>query len=103
MEGAFAMGIGQALKEDFPASISDGPGAGGWNLHRYQVALARDCALGRAQFHILSADQHDEPKGMSEVVLNPIPAAIANALADATGKRFYSLPLTPELIKATLS
>ncbi len=102
MEGAFAMGIGQTLKEGFPTSIAEGPGAGGWNLHFYHVALARDCAVGRAQFNIMESPENEDPKGMSEVVLNPIPSAIANAIADATGKRFNSLPITPEVIKAAI-
>ena len=103
MEGAFAMGIGQALKEYFPKNLSQGPGAGGWNLHLYHPALAQDCALGHAQFNIMPAPDNEDPKGMSEVVLNPILAAIVNAVADATGKRFNNLPLLPEVIKAGLS
>ena len=103
MEGAFAMGIGQTLKEGFPAAISEGPGAGGWNLHLYHLPLARDCAIGRAQFNIMPAHDKEDPKGMSEVVLNPVLAAITNAVADATGKRFRDLPLKSELIKASIS
>lgn len=103
MEGAFAMGIGQALKENFPAALADGPGAGGWNVHLYHPPLARDCAVGHAQFNIMPAHENEEPKGMSEVVLNPILSAIANAVADATGKRFRDLPLKSELIKASIS
>jgi CO/xanthine dehydrogenase Mo-binding subunit len=103
MEGAFAMGIGQALTEDFPAEGSEGPGSGGWNLNRYDVPLARHCALGHAQFNILASRPHEDPKGMSEVVFNPVPAAIVNAVADATGMRLTSLPLTAKVIKAAIS
>jgi CO/xanthine dehydrogenase Mo-binding subunit len=34
-------------------------------------------------------------KSMSESPINPVAPALANALADATGIRFSSLPLTP--------
>lgn len=101
IEGAFAMGVGQALLEGFP-SEGDGPGQGSWNLHLYQVPLARDCAIGRTQFTILPADSSNKPKGMSEVVFNPVPAAIINAVADATGIRFTRLPLTPADLIAAL-
>jgi CO/xanthine dehydrogenase Mo-binding subunit len=97
------MGIGQTLKEGFPAAISEGPGAGGWNVHLYHLPLARDCAIGQAQFNIMPAHDKEDPKGMSEVVLNPILAAITNAVADATGKRFRDLPLKSEMIKASIS
>jgi len=91
MNGAFAMGVGQALTE----SLSVGElfaGQGDWNLHLYHVPTAKDCAVGSTSFQILPPKQN-EPRGMSEVVFNPIPAAIVNAIADATGHRFRSLPV----------
>ena len=44
----------------------------------------------------------DPPKGMAEVVMIPVVAACANAVAHATGKRFYQLPLSAERIKKAL-
>ena len=102
MEGAFAMGIGQALIEDIPLA-EGGPGQGEWNLHLYHVPLARDCAINRTRFHIVEAGSDEEPKGMAEVVLNPVPAAIVNAIADATSIRFNSLPLRAQNIKSAIS
>lgn len=99
MNGAFAMGIGQALTE----SLSVGElfaGHGDWNLHLYHVPTAKQCAVGSTNFHILPATK-DQPRGMSEVVFNPIPSAIVNAIADATGHRFRTLPVKPaDIIKA---
>jgi CO/xanthine dehydrogenase Mo-binding subunit len=34
-------------------------------------------------------------KGVGEISLVPALAAIANAIADATGKRLYELPMSP--------
>ena len=102
MQGAFAMGIGQALTEslDLPTS-KDKPED--WNLHIYQVPLARDCAIGSATFNILPPEPGDEPRGMSEVVFNPIPAAIVNAIANAIDVRLTRLPIKPADILAVLS
>jgi xanthine dehydrogenase molybdenum-binding subunit len=42
-------------------------------------------------------------KGLGEAALNPVPAAYANAIYNATGIRFYELPITPEkLLKAIM-
>ena len=37
-------------------------------------------------------------KSMSESPYNPVGAALANAVRDATGRRFYRLPLKPDRI-----
>ncbi len=102
MQGAFAMGIGQTLTEDLSFD-KQSAGQGELNLHLYKLPAARDCAVGTAKFNILEASSGDEPRGMSEVVFNPIPAAIANALADATQHRFKSLPIRKVDVKKALS
>jgi len=94
MQGAFAMGIGQALMENLSQGDRNA-GHGLWNLHLYRVPRAADCALDAAEFHIVP-DVSGEPKGMSEVVFNPVPSAIVNAIADATQKRFRALPIQPQ-------
>jgi CO/xanthine dehydrogenase Mo-binding subunit len=40
---------------------------------------------------------------MAEVVFNSVPPAIVNAVAHATGRRFYQLPLRAQTIKEALS
>ena len=40
--------------------------------------------------------------GVGEAAIIPIPAAIANALFDATGVRLREAPLTPERVKSAL-
>jgi CO/xanthine dehydrogenase Mo-binding subunit len=44
----------------------------------------------------------DVPKGIGELVMIPVAPAILNAIADATGKRFYELPVTADKIRAAL-
>ncbi|MDN4016547.1 xanthine dehydrogenase family protein molybdopterin-binding subunit [Zwartia panacis] len=102
MLGAFAMGIGQTLTEDLSLD-NQSAGQGEFNLHLYKLPTARECAVGVAKFNILDATQGDEPRGMSEVVFNPISAAIVNALADATQYRFKSLPIRQADVKKALS
>jgi nicotinate dehydrogenase subunit B len=40
--------------------------------------------------------------GVAEAAQGPTSAALANALANATGKRLYNLPFSPARVKATL-
>ena len=49
----------------------------------------------------LSADE--APKGIAEVVGIPVVAALINAIFDATGHRFRSLPVTQAMIKGVLT
>jgi CO/xanthine dehydrogenase Mo-binding subunit len=41
-------------------------------------------------------------KGVGEVPLVPVMAAVANAIHNALGKRFYSLPMSPPRVLAAL-
>lgn len=41
-------------------------------------------------------------KGLGEASSNPVPAALANAIHNAIGIRFYELPITPERILAAI-
>lgn len=102
-EGAVAMGIGYALLEQLPLGAG-GAGEGNWNLDRYRVALAGDLPLGRMKLHVLPPlpPPDDHPKGIAEAVLCPLPPAIANAVADATQRRFRSLPITPAKVLESL-
>jgi CO/xanthine dehydrogenase Mo-binding subunit len=53
---------------------------------------------------IVLIDRPDEPSsGAAEMAVGPLPAAIGNAVFDATGVRLRRLPFTPERVKAALS
>ena len=102
MQGGFAMGVGQALLEHLPL-YEDGPGNGTWNLGQYVVARASDLPMGDLECEILPpVTPADPPKGMAEVVMIPVIAALLNAIFDATGKRFTTLPVTPDMLKGAL-
>ena len=49
----------------------------------------------------LTADE--PPKGMAEVVMIPVVPALLNAIFDATGHRFQSLPVTQSVLKGALA
>jgi CO/xanthine dehydrogenase Mo-binding subunit len=102
-QGGAAMGVGYALFEEMPAG-TDGPGNGRWNLDRYHVPLAGDLPLDKMDLVLLDPQGKDpKGKGIAESVLCPVAPAIANALCDATGHQFTSIPITREQIKEVLS
>ena len=102
-QGAFAMGVGGAFLETLPLYES-GPGNGKWNLGQYLVARASDLPLRDLEIEVLPpVDANERPKGMAEVVMNPVAAALMNAIFDATGHRFRALPVTQEMIKGVLT
>lgn len=41
-------------------------------------------------------------KGIGEAALNPVAAALANAVYNAIGVRFKKIPITPELVLEAL-
>jgi CO/xanthine dehydrogenase Mo-binding subunit len=44
-------------------------------------------------------DADERPKGIGEVVMMPAAPALLNAIFDATGRRFRSLPVTQTMLK----
>src|SRR5690606_16263648 len=99
LQGGIAMGIGHALHEYLPL-YEDGPGDGTWNFNRYRVPRARDVAVWKQTGDILPPlSETDPPKGMAEVVMIPVVAAVINAIAHATGQYFRHLPVRAENIK----
>jgi len=102
-QGGFAMGVGYALLETLPP-YEGGPGNGQWNLGQYLVARGSDLPLHDLEIEMLPPLTPDEPpKGMAEVVMVPVVPALLNAIFDATGRRFQSLPVTAGLLKGILA
>ena len=101
--GGFAMGVGYALIETLPL-YEDGPGNGQWNLGKYLIARGSDLPLRDLEVEILPpVETSESPKGMAEVVMIPVVPAILNAIFDATGHRFQSLPVTAAMLKEVLA
>lgn len=102
-EGGFAMGVGYTLLETLPP-FEGGPGNGRWNLGDYVIARASDLPLRELEIEVLPpVSSKEPPKGMAEVVMIPIVPALLNAIYDATGHRFQSLPVTPDMLKRVLT
>jgi len=101
-QGGVAQGVGFALTEYLPL-LDGGPGNGDWNLDRYRVPRASDLPVWNLEVEILPPlGPTDVPKGIAEVVMIPIAPALLNAINDATGRRFTSLPVTAAAIKEAM-
>ncbi len=96
VEGAVVQGIGLAMIEYFD-----------WHQGTPTDPQYIDYPLPSADFipkmHVAFADSYEPSgpfgaKGLGEIGLDAIPAAIANAIADAVGVRIFELPITAEKI-----
>jgi putative selenate reductase molybdopterin-binding subunit len=102
VEGGVAQGIGFALTENFHVDANGvmvNP-----NLRNYRIPTFADAP----RTEVLLVDSTDSvgpmrAKGMAECCINPVAPALANAVANATGVRYRSLPLSPERIYSRLS
>src|SRR5712672_94888 len=102
-QGGFAMGVGYTLLESLPP-YEDGPGNGQWNLGQYLIARGSDLPLHDLEIEVLPpVTPHEPPKGSAEVVMIPVVPALLNAIHDATGRRFQSLPVTQTMLKGALA
>jgi CO/xanthine dehydrogenase Mo-binding subunit len=101
VSGGVTQGIGYALHE----SLRIGPDGRYLerSLESYRLPLATD--IPRVEFFPLEHPDPDGPFGAKGVAEAPIllPAAvIANAVSDAIGKPFDSIPITPEEVLAAI-
>lgn len=96
-EGGAVMGIGYTLYED--VLIENGVHKTK-NFTDYIIPTIRETPIIET-FPVEDAPEQSGPfgaKGIGEVVMIPIIAAIMSAIYDATGARIYHLPATPERI-----
>ena len=101
IQGGVVQGIGWALNEEFIYN-KDGRLDNAGFLD-YRMPVASDLPLIDAvMVEIPNPDHPHGVKGVGEIPLVPPLAAIANAIADATGgKRLYELPMSPpKVLKA---
>ena len=100
VQGAVMQGIGLAMIEYFDW----------WNGQPTDPQLKDYPIPGAAtmpKLHVAFADSYEPSgpfgaKGLGEIGLDAVPAAIANAIADACGVRVYELPITSEKIHRAL-
>ena len=94
IEGGVAQGIGWSMIENM---FFDERGAvTNPTLRNYRIPAFAD--IPRTEVYFATTTDTVGPMGakpMSESPINPVAAAMANALADATGIRFAKLPFTP--------
>src|SRR4029077_19322147 len=103
IQGATATGIGLTLHEWLPL-YEDGPGNGTWNFNRYHLPRGSHVAVWAQTADILPPLSDSEPpKGMAEVGMIPMIAAVVNGIAHAIGHRFRTLPVMPDQIQRALA
>ena len=97
IEGNVVQAISRTLKEavQFDAMRVTGVDWNGYPILRFsEIPDAIDIDL---------IDRPDQPSvGAGEAATSPIPAAIANAVFDATGARVRQVPLTPDRVREAL-
>ena len=103
LQGSIVQGIGYALSEEY--AYQDGAVMNA-NFTDYKMPSATEAPSPQNIKTILIETNDPEgpygAKGVGELSLNPTAAAISNAIYDAIGVRFRSLPITPERILEAL-
>lgn len=97
LEGGFVQGLGYALTEEM---VWDGARLANPNLMDYKVPGAMDVPYTINSI-IVENPEPDGPfgaKGVGEIGLVPVPAAIANSVRNAAGIDLCQLPLTSERV-----
>jgi CO/xanthine dehydrogenase Mo-binding subunit len=95
------MGLGMALTEEL---IYEGGNLLNGNVVEYRVPRASDIP----NYTSVLAERHDGvgpygAKGGGEGALNPIAAAVASAIHEASGVRLLEAPFTPERVWRALN
>jgi len=95
MMSAMTFGLGAALRERI--TIKDGV-IQETNFDSYQVMRMSD--IPPMDITVISTEDH--PTGIGEAGVPAVAPAIANAVAQLTGKRLRHLPMTPDRVKEAL-
>tara|TARA_B100000315_G_scaffold220939_1_gene223982 strand:+ start:167 stop:1063 length:897 start_codon:yes stop_codon:yes gene_type:complete len=93
IEGAVAMGLGFALKEEFRPGETT-------SFKQYRIPTARELPEVVIKLvEMVDPSAGLGAKGAAECALVPVAPAIANAIANATGARIHDLPATPPRLR----
>ncbi len=101
VEGAVAMGLGEALTEETVI----GPDGRVTNAQLLDYRIPTLAEVPPIEVVAIEGHPGAGPfgaKGIGEPPIIPVPAAVANAVADATGARLSELPMTPERVARAL-
>jgi CO/xanthine dehydrogenase Mo-binding subunit len=101
LQGGVAQGIGWALNEEYIYTKDgkvDNPGFLDYRMPVCSDLPMIDCAL----VEVANPKHPQGVKGVGEVPLVPVMAAVANAVHTALGLRFDSLPMSPPKVAAML-
>ncbi|MEO8523198.1 MAG: xanthine dehydrogenase family protein molybdopterin-binding subunit [Caldimonas sp.] len=101
VEGAFVQGMGFALVEEM---VWDGARLANPSLMDYKIPTFAELPE-TLRAYLVESDEPSGPfgaKGVGELGINGVAAAIANAVADATGVRLRDLPMTGERVLRAL-
>ncbi|MDT0611028.1 molybdopterin-dependent oxidoreductase [Streptomyces lancefieldiae] len=101
IEGAIVQGVGTTLREDLPTDSTGHVTAP--DLRTYTIPHFGE--VPPPEIHFVQPEDRDQapPKPMSELPFNPVAPALANAVRDATGIRFTTLPLRPDTVWSALA
>ena len=105
LEGGLSKGAGFALLENNEWDAQGQLFSKGYMVDAKVPGCMESPCLGGITTHFAETYEPSGPfgaKGIGEAATNPVAAAYANAICDATGVRFYELPITPEKILAAL-
>jgi xanthine dehydrogenase molybdenum-binding subunit len=106
IHGGFAQGWSMTVNEDTPYDPETGDL---WNhgfMTDYKIPTLLDLP-NLEDFYVFFADTYEPTgpfgaKGIGEGALNPVAGAIANAIQNAIGAKFYELPITKDKVLAAL-
>jgi xanthine dehydrogenase molybdenum-binding subunit len=105
LEGGLNKGAGFALYENNCWDAAGQITGGGYWIDAKTPGIGESPYLADLSVHFAQTYEPSGPlgaKGIGEAATNPVAAAYANAIYNATGLRFYELPITPERILRAL-
>ena len=102
MQGGAVQGIGWALNEEYIYDEKGRMANAGFLDYRVPVASDITCDIETLIVEVPNPNHPFGVKGVGEVNLVPAMAAVANAVADAVGRRMTSLPMSPPKVLAAL-
>ena len=106
IHGGFAQGWGMTVNEDTEYNPVNGVLLNHGFMSDYKIPTPLDLP-DLEDFYVFFADTYEPTgpfgaKGLGEGALNPVAGAIANAIQNALGVRFFKLPITKDMILAKL-